>query len=794
MEKLGIIRRSSSTWSSPLHMVEKKTPGTWRPYGDYRRLNDATTHDRYPVPHMQDFTAQLEGKKIFSKIDLVRGYNQIPVAAVDIPKTAVITPFGLFEFLRMLFGLRNAAQAFQRLMDQVCRGLEEFLFVYLDDILIASCDAKQHRRHLRLLFKRLAEHGLVINVAKCKFGVDAIDFLGHRVTEQGVQPLPERVEAIRKIPPPCDAKALNEFLGMVNFYHRFVPHAATLMEPLHSMSHVKGSNFQWTERLQSAFNETKQALASATLLIHPSNTATTCLTVDASNLAVGVLEQFLDGNWKPLAFFSRKLDKAQKNYSTFDRELFAIYAAVKHFGYFIEGRRFHIFTDHKPLTFAFASNSDRWTPRQQRHLAFIAEHTTDIRHIHGRDNAVADALSRVELISDPVCMSAHCPDLDLLGMAKAQHGDSDVQAHRTAITCLVLADLPIPGTSTTLLCDTSTGVARPIVPLAWRRVVFDTIHGLAHPGIRTSRKLVAARFVWHGMNKQVGIWAKTCVPCQRSKVHRHVTAPLQHGHLPDRRFQRIHVDIVGPLPISQGKPYLFTIIDRYTRWPEAIPMADATASSCAFALLSQHIARFGVPEDVTSDRGPQFTSALWTALNTLLGVQHHRTTAYHPQANGIIERLHRQLKSALKARLVGPAWMDELPLVLLGLRSAPKEDLGCSPSELVYGTTIRLPGEFFEAPTSSAEQDVSGFLARLRSTMAALRPKETTHHRRHTIHMPVDLERCSFVFVRHNAHRTPLQCIYDGSFRVLQTAAKYFTLDINGRQDTYLWIGSNLHL
>ena len=159
----------------------------------------------------------------------MRGYNQIPVAAADIPKTAVITPFGLFEFLRMPFGLKNAAQAFQRLMDQVCRGLEEFLFVYLDDILVGSSKPTEHLHHLRLLFKRLAEHGLVVNAAKCRFGLDDITFLGHRVSAQGIAPLPDRVEAIRLFPQPRNAKALSEFLGMVNFYHRFVPHAAALM-------------------------------------------------------------------------------------------------------------------------------------------------------------------------------------------------------------------------------------------------------------------------------------------------------------------------------------------------------------------------------------------------------------------------------------------------------------------------------------------------------------------------------------------------------------------------------------
>ena len=191
-------------------------------------------------------------------------------------------------------------------------------------------------------------------------GCDTIDFLGYRVSAHGIEPLPERIEAIRQFP---DAKALSEFLGMVNFYHRFVPHSSALMAPLHDMSHAKGRDFQWTPHLQSAFN---QALASVTLLVHPSATSTTCLMVDASDVAVGgALEQFLDISWKPLDFFSRKLDNAQKSYSTFDREFLAMYSAVKYFSYFIEGRRFHIYTDHKPHTFAFASSSDRWTLRQQ---------------------------------------------------------------------------------------------------------------------------------------------------------------------------------------------------------------------------------------------------------------------------------------------------------------------------------------------------------------------------------------------------------------------------------------------
>ncbi|XP_058790930.1 uncharacterized protein LOC131664081 [Phymastichus coffea] len=387
------------------------------------------------------------------------------------------------------------------------------------------------------------------------------------------------------------------------------------------------------------------------MLAHPVPGAPISIVVDASDFAIGgALQQRVNNAWQPLAFYTKFLTQTERKYM-------------------VEGRNFTIFTDHKPITYAFQQNLDKCSPRQFRYLDYISQFTTDIRHIKDSENCVADALSRVEAIASSV---------DHDSLASAQKSDLELRELLSSkISSLKLKKVYFPDYNVHLYCDTTSDVVRPYVPLPLRRAVFNSLHCLSHPGTRASQQLVTSRFVWPNINKN---WFRYCLTC----------------------------------------------VDRFSRWPEVVPLSDMEANTVAKALLSTWIARFGVPARITTDQGRQFESALFAELCNLLGTKRIRSTSYHPQANGQVERVHRQLKAAIRCH-DGNDWVSILPVVLLGMRSALKEDLGATAAELNLATT-------------------------------------------------------SYVFLRYDAVRGPSDPPYDGPYKVLERNDKSFVIDINDKK------------
>lgn len=780
MQEMGICRPSKSEWASPLHVVAKKD-GNIRPVGDYRRLNAITKPDRYPVPRLNDFTYILAGKKIFTKIDINKAYHFVKIAPEDIEKTAVITPFGLFEFTRMNFGLKNASQTFQRFMNNdVLKGLD-FLFSFIDDVIIASENMESHRVHLKTVFQRLREFGITINLSKCEFSKSSIEFLGYKVSTAGIEPLEDKVKAIVEYPRPQTIEQLRQFLGMINFYRASIPKAAAhqilLNDYLKGSKKKDKSKIEWTCESIQAFEQCKDSLKNAVMISHPVPNVPLSLMTDASDkCAGGVLQQWVNQSWLPLGYFSKKFTTAQQKYSTYDRELTAIFMAIKHFRFLFEGRELIIYTDHKPLIYAMNKiETNCETPRRTRQLLFISEFTTDIRYIKANNNNIADALSRVETITCPTAF-------DYKELAQVQDSDSELtQLLNEKGDNISLKKIFIPNSNKTVYCENSTNVCRPYIPESYRKLAFKSVHDNSHPGVRATRKLMAQRFFWPGLNRDVGQWAKTCIQCQKSKVGRHTISELQQFPEADR-LAHIHVDIVGPLPpTTEGYRYLVTMIDRCTRWPEAIPVSDITAEVIAKVLYNNWITRFGVPDRITSDQGRQFESNLFNELLKILGIEKSRSSPYRPQSNGIVERWHRSMKQAITARLTGnTSWYEELPTVLLGLRSVGRSDNNVSPAEYIYGQTLRLPGDFYNVSDNWKVVD-NVFLSQLRNNISKLKPVPREIRDSRTLFVHSELGKCEYVFIRNDAVRRPLTAPYDGPYRVVKRKGKVFKIQLPNR-------------
>ena len=841
--KLGICHRGKSEWSSPLMVARKPclspcsctptTPcGGWRVCGDYRRVNAMTTDDKYPVRTLADFNADLHGKKVFSKIDLVKGYHQIPVSPEDVGKTAVITPFGLFIFPRTPFGLKNAGQDFQRLMDSILGDLP-YVFVYIDDILVFSDNMEQHLEHLQEVFKILSANGMIVNRAKCVLGKPSLDFLGYRVDSTGVSPLPERVEAIRATAAPTTITELQRFNGMINYYRRWIPRAAEHM--FHLFDALKGpkkskKTLEWTEDRQKSFDAVKEALAQATLLHHPRPGAELAITTDASNQAIGgVLEQKSPDGWEPLAFYSAKLTDQQQQWVPYDRELLAAFKTIRHFRPMIEGRTFTLFSDHQSLTPSIHKKTDPQTLRQQYQLACIAEFTTDVRYIQGKANVVADHLSRpagaeinaiqtqeppgqhhfitamkelgiITAVSEEIPTEKPIPPdaesdlqdvicsigsmgIDLEEMARDQPLDPDYRRiSANARTGLNLKKCQLE--TCRIIVDISNGPARPFVPISWRRRVFDVIHGLGHPGVHRTQQAVSSKFVWPSMKQDVTKWARECLECQRAKVTRNTVQPIGDFYIPAKRFDHWNIDLVS-MPTSNGFSYLLTAVDRFSRWPVAVPLSNISASTVADAFAQGIVSNYGIPASITTDNGSQFSSALWTQLMQTWGIKSHFTTAYHPESNGLVERFHRRLKESIIALGTEEPndWFWRLPCSLLAIRTTLKPDLGASPADLVYGEGLAIPGTLLPTQPPTEEQEAErrpNFMNNLRLEVARLQPTATSAHRRPRVYIPEELQTATHVLVRRGGVNPSLNTPFIGPYRILSRQDNSYRIAMPG--------------
>ena len=727
MLEQNIIEESASPWSSPVVLVKKKD-GTSRFCVDYRKLNAVTRKDSFPLPRIDDAIDSLRGAKYFTTLDMQSGYHQVAMHPNSKEKTAFISHAGLYHFHVLSFGLTNAPPQFQRLMSRVLLGLEwKICLVYIDDVIVFSSTFEEHIHRLRLVFDRFRQANLKLKPAKCHFAQASVNYLGFIVSSKGVLPDPAKLAAVDSFPVPKSVKEVRSFLGLCNYYRRFVEKFASIASPLNRLTR-KDVSFVWTPECEEAFVELKRRLCSPPILAYPDFHQPFHLYTDASQSAIGyVLGQVIDGKEVVIAYGGRELNSAETRYSTTEREALAVVEGIKKYQPYLTGQKFFVHTDHGSLSWLMRVKDP--TGRLARWALRLQQHDFDIIHRSGASNGNADALSRrpyaaaadssSKSSSDaayPVAaLDPPCPQPSTLSTLQRQ--DPELYA---IIAYLESATLPIEDSharSILLSIDSfylnedgilfhlwtpgkrhvKSLVSQVVIPASLRHEILVACHDdptAGHLGIFKTYEKVRSRYYWNGMYKDIEHWCKSCIDCAMKKIPRGKhKAPL----LPipvDGAFDRVAMDILGPFPVSHdGNRYIIVFSDYYTRWPEAFALPSVEAPRLAELIVNEIVARHGAPRTLLSDRGPNFLASIVKEVSKIMNIRRTHTTAYHPQTDGLVERFNGTLAEGLSMYVSTHQkdWDRHLPMILFAYRVSPSATTGESPFYLLYGREPRLP-------------------------------------------------------------------------------------------------------
>lgn len=704
--KLGHIRVSSSSAGYPVMFVPKKN-GKLRLVIDYRQLNEITKKDRTPLPLISEIRDRLAGANWFTALDLKGAYNLIRIKEGDEWKTAFRTRYGLFECLVMPFGLTNAPATFQRMINFVLKEyVDQFVIVYLDDILIFSKTREEHEEHIHKVLQALQDANLLVEPEKCQFEVQEVTFLGHIITPGNIRMDPDKISAIQGWKEPQNVKEVQSFLGLANYYRRFIKSFAKLATPLTNLT-KKLTKFKWEDPEITAFQQLKDAITSEPVLVMFDRTKPIEVETDASDYAIGgqIGQRDPNGKLRPIAFFSKKLHGPALRYPIYDKEFMAIVEAFKEWRHYLHGslHKVKVWTDHNNIT--YFTTTQRLSKRQVGYFEELAQFDYELIHVKGKENGRADALSRKpELFQEIPDYSAQMLQYNEKGNLEQQTLAAmfQIEEDNPMITKIQdyarnweTNDIPegVALNDGTPTYDDKVWVPEELHKEVIRSVHEHPLHG--HKGIRKTKEQVQRYFHIDGIKKMVQYVVSHCDTCQRSKSARHLPyGKIQPLPVPTRPWESVSFDHITKLPISKepvtGMKYdsIFVIVDRLTKMTYFIPYKEATdAEDLAYVFTRYISANHGLPGDIISDRGRTFVSKFWKGLTTRLGTNHKASTAHHPQTDGQTERINQIIEAWLRCyiNLRQDDWVEKLPTAQLSYNSTPSESTGKSPFFLNYG-------------------------------------------------------------------------------------------------------------